>query len=211
MSERLLVLTAVLALSGCNCFVPVEECIGKKCLRLDGGKADAGRDGGAADAGAPSDGGGAPTACAVWDGGGVGECAAITGYVATGTACQGECVLYPIATPGVFPTLAACTACGCDRSKLSAKPAQAINDTAFCDEVAVSTTIPRLLDEAFDVPDAGPDGGGDFDGGCVAIGAVGFECHLWGKGQLGDAGVARLCAATLVPSVTDVQCRVFIK
>lgn len=214
MSSRdgLCLLLVGLALSGCNCFVPVEECVGKKCLpRPDGGKADAGRDAGLPDGGAASD-AGPPNvlACAVWDGGGVGKCAALTGYVALGNKCQGECVLFPIVTPGVFPSLAECVACGCDGAKLSAKPAQPFNDNSFCDEVVVTTSLPRLLDEAFDVTDAG-DAGRDFDGGCVAMGAIDFSCTLLGQGKLGDAGVAKACAATLVPNVTDVQCRVFVQ
>ena len=204
--ERALLFLVCCALSGCGCFVPVEECVGKKCFHLDGGAKDGGTKDGGVDAGR-SDGG--VMACAIWDGGGVGKCAALTGYVALGNTCRGECVEYPIVTPGVFPSLAACVSCGCDPAKLSAKPAQAINANAFCDEVGVTTTLPRLLDEAFDAPDAGA-GGRDFDGGCTAMGAVDFACLLLGKGSLGDAGMARVCAATLVPYVTDVQCRVFI-
>lgn len=208
MRDRALLFLACCALTGCGCFVPVEECVGKKCFRTDGGSKDAGtRDGGSD--GGHSDAGPGPMACAVWDGGGVGKCAAVTGYVSLGTTCKGECVEYPITTPGVFPSLAACASCGCDLAKLSAKPAQAINPTAFCDDVIVTTALPRLLDEAFDVPDAG-DAGVDFDGGCTAAGAIDFTCTLLGKGQLGDAGLARVCAATLVPYVTDVKCEVFI-
>lgn len=203
--ERLFVLAAALALSGCNCFVPVEECVGKKCLaRPDGGAKDAGTDGGKADAGI-ADGGASVVTCAIWDGGGVGKCAAITGYVAEGKTCRGECVLYPIVTPGVFPTLAECVSCGCDAAKLSSKPVQTFNATAFCDEVNVTTSQPGPLADVFGAPDSG------FDGGCVATGAVDFRCRIGGPGTLGDAGVARACAATLTPGVTDVNCLVLIQ
>jgi len=204
MTDRFLLLLCAFALSGCNCFVPVEECVGIRCSRLpdgglrDGGGRDGGVDAGRKDAGVEPDAG----SCGVWDGGGVGKCAALTGYVQLGKVCRGECVLYPITTPGVYPTLGACVACGCDLTKLSAKPAQPFEEKSFCDEVVVTTTLPRLLEEAF----PGYDGGA-----CVAKGALDYECRLLGMSTLGDAGYARSCAATLVPYVTDVQCRVFVK
>jgi hypothetical protein len=207
MTDRFLLLLCAFALSGCNCFVPVEECVGIRCSRFpDGGLRDGGRsDGGLVDAGRKdggfeADGGGG--SCGAWDGGGVGKCAAITGYVQQGTVCRGECVLYPIATPGVYPTLGACVACGCDTAKLSTKPTQSFGPTSSCDEVVVTTTLPRLLEEAFP----------GYDGGCVPKGALDYECTLLTKtSALGDAGYARSCAATLVPYVADVQCRVFIQ
>lgn len=210
MTDRFLLVLCAFALSGCNCFVPVEECVGIRCTRFpdgglrDGGRLDAGlADGGRKDGGVvSSDAGGL---CGVWDGGGVGKCAAITGYVQLGTVCRGECVLYPISTPGVFPTLGECAGCGCDKAKLSTKPTQSFGPESFCDEVIVTTTLPRLLDEAFATADAG------FDGGCTAKGALDYECTLLSKLTLRDAGFGRACAATLVPYVTDVQCRVYVQ
>ncbi len=205
MTPRFLLLLCGFALSGCNCFVPVEECVGSRCNRLpDGGLRDAGTlDGGIVDGGS-KDGGGAVdsgTICGTWDGGGIGKCAAITGYVQTGKVCRGECVLYPIVTRGVYPTLGACVGCGCDLAKLSSKPAQTFSPQSFCDAVIVTTTLPRLLEEAFT----------GYDGGCVAKGALEYECTLLGKQLLGDLGYARACATTLVPYVTDVQCRIFVQ
>ncbi len=205
MTDRFLLVLCVFSLSGCNCFVPVEECIGIRCTRLpdggqrDGGGHDAGKlDGGKLDAGADA----GAFACGVWDGGaGVGKCAAITGYAQLGTVCRGACVSYPIVDPGLYPTLAACAGCGCDPTKLSTVPAQPFAAETFCDDVVVKTTLPRLLEEAF----AG------FDGGCTPLGALDYQCTLLGKQTLGDAGYARSCAATLVPYVSDVQCRVFVK
>lgn len=206
MTNRLLLLLCALPLSGCNCFVPVEECVGIRCTRLpDGGPRDAGaRDAGVSDGGRNDGGsfaGDSGTACKPWDGGGVGKCAAITGYVQLGTVCRGECVLYPISTPGVYPTLGTCVSCGCDTAKLSSKPAQSYGPESFCDAVVVTTTLPRLLEEAFP----------GYDGGCVPKGALDYECTLLGKATLGDAGYARSCAATLVPYVANVQCQVFIQ
>lgn len=207
---RFLLLLGAFAVSGCNCFVPVEECVGVRCFRFpDGGLRDGGgRDGGVRDGGGDagrSDGGlvtaDAGTACGNWDGGGVGKCAAITGYVQLGKVCRGECVLYPISTAGVYPTLGACAACGCDTAKLSASPIQDFGPQTLCDDVIVSTTLPRLLEEAFP----------GYDGGCIAKGALDYECTLLNHQQLGDAGYARSCAATLVPYVSDVKCRIFIK
>ena len=157
MTDRFLLLLCAFALSGCNCFVPVEECVGIRCTRFpdgglrdggraDGGARDGGLDAGGTDAGPAFDGGISP--CGVWDGGGVGKCAAITGYVQMGTVCRGECVLYPIVTPGVYPTLGACVSCGCDKAKLSTVPAQTFGPESFCDEVVLTTTLPRLLEEA---------------------------------------------------------------
>jgi len=158
---------------------------------VDAGKTDGGLSGG--------DGG--FSVCGLWDGGGVGKCAAITGYVQLEKTCRGECVLYPISTPGVYPTLGSCVSCGCDVTKLSSKPAQIFGPQMFCDVVNVKTTLPRLLEEAFP----------GFDGGCVPIGALDYECRLLGMQVLGDAGYARSCAATLVPYVEDVRCLVFIQ
>ena len=203
MTNRFLLLLCAFTFSGCNCFVPVEECVGIRCLRFpdgglrDGGTRDAGTgDAGLKDAGSFSfDGGCGPE----WDGGGVGQCAAITGYVrVTGTECRGACVFYPITTAGVYPTLGACVSCGCDTGKLSSKPAQPFGPQSSCDAVYVTTTLPRLLEEAFP----------GFDGGCLPMGALDYQCTLLGKQQLGDAGYARSCAATLVPYVNNVQCRV---
>lgn len=207
MTDRFLLLLCAFALSGCNCFVPVEECVGIRCARLpdgglrDGGARDAGvSDGGRADGGRID--GGAVPGCGVWDGGGVGKCAAVTGYVQLGKVCRGDCVLYPIATDGVYPTLGSCVSCGCDTAKLSSAPAQTFGPEASCDDVVVTTTLPRLLEEAYP----------GFDGGCTPKGALDYECTLLSKQfTLGDAGYARSCSATLVPYVTDVKCRVFIK
>ena len=193
-------LLGLLALSGCNCFVPVVECTGNRCHRDAGSDAglDAGRDAGAVDSGfTPTDGG--QIACALWDGGGVGKCAAITGYVATATECLGECVFFPIQSAGVFPTLAECVGCGCDVAKFTAVPPQPITPATYCDDLFVKTSIPRLLDEAFP----------GYDGGCQALGPTQWVCTLWQR-DLGDAGYARACAATLVPRVTEVQCMVYV-
>lgn len=208
MTHRLAVVLSLLAVSGCNCFVPVEECVGRRCtLFPDGGK----RDGGVNDAGRPTDGGsdagptldaGAALVCAVWDGGGVGKCAALTGYVSMGNVCRGECVIYPIETPGVFPTLGACASCGCDVTKFRSAAGTPFTPDTYCDELAALTSLPRLLDEAFGGPDSG------FDAGCVPMGALDNSCRLWTR-TLTDAGYARACAATLVPYVTEVQCRIF--
>src|SRR4051812_45817738 len=111
MTNRLWMPLTVLALSGCQCFVPVDECRGGKCFAKDAGS-DGGSDGGVVpvtDAGT--------NACALWDGGGVGKCAAVTGYVATATECRGDCVTYPLSAPGLFPNLPACIGCGCDPAK----------------------------------------------------------------------------------------------
>ena len=144
----------------------------------------------------------------MWDGGGVGECAAITGYVRTATECSGQCVLFPIATAGVFPDLSACVACGCDPSKirvpgLVGKPVVGPGD--YCGALVAMTTLPRLLDEAFP----------GYDGGCYPVAAAAWACTLLAPSSHGDAGwsvflddagYARTCAATLVPRVTEVQC-----
>lgn len=206
MTDRLFLLLCAFALSGCNCFVPVEECVGIRCTRFpdgglrDGGRPDGGARDGGGDAGRPDGGVFVETGCGVWDGGGVGKCAAITGYVQLSNVCRGECVLYPIATPGVYPTLGACVSCGCDTAKLSTKPVQDFGPKTFCDEVWVTTSLPRLLEEAFP----------GFDGGCVPMGALDYQCKLLNQQVLGDAGYARSCAATLVPYVVDVQCRIFL-
>ena len=101
----------------------------------------------------------------------------------------------------MYPSLTACVSCGCDTTKLTTKPTQGYSAQTFCDTVTVTTTLPRLLEEAFP----------GFDGGCVPKGAVDFECRLLGHQLLGDAGYARSCAATLVPYVSDVKCMVYIQ
>ncbi len=203
MTQRFLLLVCLFAVSGCNCFVPVEECVGIRCTRLpDGGRRDGGVDAGRTDGGPRLD-AGAAVACAVWDGGGVGKCAAITGYVWVGTSCQGECVLYPISTPGVYATLAECVSCGCDATKFKTNPpGQPVGPGTYCDVLSAVTTLPRLISEAFSTGDGG------YDAGCAPFGAVEFECPVWTR-TLGDAGYARGCAATLVPYVSEVRCRIF--
>ena len=211
---RLGLLLFAFAFSGCNCFVPVEECVGIRCFRFpdgglrDGGGRDSGvNDGGARDGGASGSGtdagrndAGTPAACAGWDGGGVGLCAALTGYVQTGKVCRGDCVQYPIVTPGVYPTLGECAACGCDTAKLKAAPVQPFGPEMYCDDLFVDTSLPRLLGEAFP----------GYDGGCQAIGSIDFRCTLTRHQTLGDAGYARACAATQVPYVTEVRCLVYL-
>lgn len=177
-------------LAGCRCLDAVPDCGGAPCNTADASQ-DGGHDAGQ-DAGLSS--------CELWDGGGVGKCAAITGYVFQGTQCWGECVTYPITSPGVFPDLKTCIGCGCDPSKFAVGPrAGTLSPSTFCDQLLAKTTAPDTLDEAFTSRDGGA---------CVEVGAVDWECPLW-KGNLGDAGYSMACAATLVPRVTQVECRIF--
>jgi hypothetical protein len=188
---RIWILLCGLIVGGCNCFQPVVEC-GRAQCRPDSG-ADAGRDAGV-DGGRDAGLDGGSVACAASDGGGIGKCAAVTGYVATGSACSGACVEYPILAPGLFPDLASCVGCGgCDKAKF---PSGAIvNPTCSCPKLIAKTTSPALLAQAFP----------GYDAGCTASGALGFECTLW-AGSLGIEGYARACGATLVPQVTEVLC-----
>jgi hypothetical protein len=197
---------------GCQCFDPVADCSGARCAAGDGGASFDGGGGGSGGGGGAGGGGGGGGGsggdagkpdggvCAVWDGGGVGLCAALTGWVREPTVCRGDCVSYPIVTPGVFPTLADCASCGCDLAKFSSvPPGQTLEPALYCDELMVRTSLPRLLNEALP----------GFDAGCRPVGSVDFECTLATR-VIGDAGYARACAATLVPRVAFVQCRIFL-
>jgi hypothetical protein len=214
--HRFPALLAVAAIVGCQCFQPVDECALTAC---DGGTGDGGTaggrvigggsggsgggtSGGAAGGSTTAGGSGGGSTCPVWDGGGVGLCAAITGYVFRGNQCWGECVLKPITTPGVFEDLATCVQCGCDTSKFTNVPPLGVplNPQSFCDEVQAITSVPRLLDTALP--------GFDVDAGCRPESGVDSACLLW-RGQVGDLGYARACAATLVPRVTEVRCVTF--
>lgn len=197
---RRLLLVWLLAVPACQCLEPVAECHSAHCFPQADGGADAGApDAGGLDAGNGVD-AGALVECALWDGGGVGECAAVTGYVFQGTVCHGECVSMPIVTPGIYPSLPQCLECGCDRAKFtSVPPGGVFGPQLFCDQVLVFLSATWLLDEAFP----------GIDAGCQPLGATGFQCTVW-QGLLGDAGFARACASTLLPGVTEVQCRVFI-
>ncbi len=209
---RNLLAVALLSVSACQCLEPVGECSGTRCAtdagKTDGGSGDGGPgdsgtldagffpDGGVFDSGFfPSDGG----ACELWDGRGVGKCAAVTGYVFQGTSCQGQCVLYPISTPGIFKTLSECAGCGCDTSKLVATPAATFGPGMYCDQLDVRLSATWLLEEAFPGVDAG----------CIPVGSTSSDCTVWRR-QLGDAGYARACAATLLPGVTQVRCLTFL-
>lgn len=143
----------------------------------------------------PWDGG----ACAIWDGTGTGDCAAVTGYVFDGTVCRGDCVLYPITGPGLFPSVAACAhACAipyCNTSLLKAVLAQPFTPDAYCDDLQVETGLPWLVSDAFPELDAGCD---------AATGPT--HCTLLQSQRLDDAGYLDACAATLLPETTSVTC-----
>jgi hypothetical protein len=199
---------AVLLVGGCQCLVPVEQCAGADCLDAGGTDAgepdaavpDGGGGGGAPDAGPTPDAG--PFDCGIWDGGNVGKCAAVTGYVFDGTVCRGECVLYPITSAGVFPSVADCVdACAlpyCNASLLAAVLPQPFVPGAYCDDLQVSTSLPWLVEEAFP----------ELDAGCLAqTGAT--TCTLLRSQVLGDAGYLEACAATLLPETTQVICHLY--
>ncbi|MFT3836222.1 MAG: hypothetical protein QM723_04390 [Myxococcaceae bacterium] len=197
----------------CQCLVPVDQCAPSVCTDAgfdagthdagssdaghppDSGTVDAGHDAGVADSGAPWDGG----ACALWDGSGTGDCAATTGYVFDGMVCRGDCVLYPITSPGVFPTVADCVhACAipyCNTALLKAVLAQPFTPNAYCDDLQVETGLPWLVSDAFP----------ELDAGCAAPTGP-THCTLLQSLTLDDAGYLDACAATLLPETTSVTC-----
>jgi hypothetical protein len=190
---------------GCQCLVPVEQCAGADCLdggadAGDAGAPDGGAGGSEPDAGPMPDAG--PFDCGVWDGGGVGKCAAVTGYVFDGTVCRGDCVLYPISSPGVFPSAAACVdSCAlpfCNTSLLAAVLPQTFAPAMYCDDLQVSTSLPWLVEEAFP----------ELDAGCLAQTGP-TTCTLLRTQILGDAGYVEACAATLLPETTQVICHLY--
>ena len=141
----------------------------------------------------------AERACALWSGvGGVGVCSGLTGYAATATECQGACVLQPITTAGLYPSLAACVRCGCDTAKLAVVGPGTFTRSMFCDDLTIVTADPSRLQEAFP----------GFDGGCSGQPSQ-FECLALQRTILGDAGYDFACAASLVPKVTKVVCHLY--
>lgn len=180
-----------------GCLHTIEECRGVHCPRDGGATAsDAGHDAGESefDAGTPY-----PLTCATWDGGNIGTCAGHTGYVFDGTGCHGECVLYPIETPGVFPSLRACAfgcaADHCDTALFSAT--HAFDETTFCNALRVTTVASQQIIDTFALDVSQVDGG---------VGCNATDCVLLTGQTLGDGGYTEACAASLMPETTLVSC-----
>ncbi len=197
-------LCLALTLTGCNCFRPTEDCQDVSCVFIDSGVAftDGGphENTGGSDAGHPLDAGQGEPVCALWSGdGGVGNCAQVTGYVATPTECEGACVMRPITTAGLYPSLASCVRCGCDTAKLTVVGGGIFGPSMYCDDLTIMTADPSRLEEAFP----------GFDAGCSGQPSQ-FECQVLRHAVLGDAGYDLACAASLVPKVTRVVCHLFL-
>ncbi len=203
---RWLPLALLTVVGGCQCLQPVVECPRRGCHAVF---ADGGTDGGASDAGEVDAG-----LCVGWDGGGTstGSDAGLDGGTATrgflflGDTCDDALVTFPVTTPGVFTSLSACVACGCDATKmvfLIGAPDGGFTTSTYCDQLDVVTQSPQFVVEAFP----------DLTTGCVAP-----ECTVWRAAtddagvvkSLGDAGLARACEATLVTNVSKVRCTTFI-